>query len=68
MDIVEIAEKFYGTNLAEWQKDHIRTLDKLGKKADIRVVMPRHNGRDQAVYFYLNTKELILNGTTNDCK
>ena len=61
MDIVEIAEKFYGVQLADWQKEHIRTLDKMGKQTDIRIVMPRHNGRDQAVYFYLNTKELILN-------
>ena len=68
MDIVEIAEKFYDVRLADWQKEHIRALDKLGEKTDVRVVMPRHNGRDQAVYFYLNTKELILNGKTNDCK
>ena len=68
MDIVEIAEKFYGIQLADWQKKHIRTLDDLGEKADIRVVMPRHQGRDQAVYFYLNAKELILNGQTNDRK
>lgn len=66
MDIIEIAEKMYDIRLADWQKEHIRALDKLGKNADIRIVMPRHNGRDQAVYFYLNAKELILNGTTND--
>ena len=68
MDIVEIAEKFYGVQLADWQKEHIRTLDKLGNKADIRITMPRHNGRDQALYFYLNAKELILNGAPNDSK
>lgn len=66
MDIVEIAEKMYGVQLEDWQKDHIRTLDKLGKTADIRIVMPSHNGRNQAVYFYLNAKELIPNGQTND--
>jgi hypothetical protein len=68
MDIAEIAEKMYGIKLSDWQKEHIRTLDKFGKKADIRIVMPRHNGRDEAVYFYLNTKELILNGKTNNSK
>lgn len=68
MDIVEIAENFYDVKLTDWQKEHIRLLDKLGEKTDIRVVMPRHQGRDQAVYFYLNAKELILNGTTNDDK
>lgn len=68
MDIVEIAERFYGAELTDWQKEHIRTLDKLGEKADIKIVMPRHNGRSDAVYFYLNTKELIINGATNDCK
>ena len=66
MDIVEIAEKFYDAQLTDWQKEHIRTLDKLGEKADIKIVMPRHAGRSDAVYFYLNAKELILNGTTND--
>ena len=68
MDIVEFAEKMYDVKLADWQKEHIRTLDRLGTKADIRIVMPRHNGRDEAVYFYLNTRELILNGTQNDRK
>lgn len=68
MDIVEIAEKFYDVKLADWQKEHIRTLDKLDLKSDIRIVMPRHNGRDEAVYFYLNAKELILNGQKNDSK
>lgn len=68
MDIVEYAEKFYSVQLTDWQKEHIRMLDKLGEKTDIRVVMSRHQGRDQAVYFYLNAKELILNGQTNDRK
>ena len=68
MDIVDYAEKFYGVQLSDWQKEHIRTLNELGEKTSIRIVMPRHNGRDQAVYFYLNAKELILNGQTNDRK
>lgn len=68
MDIVEIAEAFYGVQLTNWQKDHIRTLDELGERANIRVVVPSCNGENQDVYFYLNTKELVLNGTTNDYK
>ena len=47
MDIVEFAEKFYDVKLTDWQKQHIRTLYELGKKADVRISMPRHNGRDQ---------------------
>ena len=67
MDIVEFAEKFMNVELREWQKIHLRTLDKLGKDADIRIVMPRHVGRHQ-VYIYMdNLKELIPNGTPNDC-
>lgn len=68
MDIVEIAEKFMDIRLADWQKEHIRVLDKLGEKANIRVLVPNQSNRDQAVYFYLNTKELILNGKTTHCK
>lgn len=59
MDIVEFAEKFMNIELTEWQKIHLRNLDKLGKDASIRVVMPRHMGRHQA-YIYMNqAKELI---------
>lgn len=68
MDIVEFAEKMYKIKLSDWQKEHIRILDRVGKNTAIRVLMPRHNGRDEAVYFYLNTKELILNGKENDSK
>lgn len=53
MDIVEFAEKFMGVELMEWQKIHLRTLDRLGKDADVRIVMPRHVGRRQ-VYIYMN--------------
>ena len=68
MDIVDFAEKFWDVKLADWQKEHIRTLDKLGKNARIHLTMPRHLGREQAVYIYLNTKELVLDGKTNDCE
>ena len=68
MDIVDLAEKFWNIKLENWQKDHIRILDRLGKDAKINLVMPRHMGRDQAVYIYLNAKELVLNGKTNDCE
>ena len=66
MDIVEFAEKFMNAELQEWQKIHLRNLDRLGKDADIRIVMPRHVGRRQ-VYIYMNPEELIPNGTPNDC-
>lgn len=59
MDIVDFAEKFMNIELMEWQKIQLRTLDRLGKDANIRIVMPRHAGRRQA-YIYMNqTKELI---------
>lgn len=68
MDIVEFAESFMNVRLQEWQKNTIRTLDKMGKDAKICVAMPRHMGRDQAVYIYMKQKELILNDASNDCK
>ena len=59
MDIVDFAEKFMNIELMEWQKIQLRTLDRLGKDANIRIVMPRHAGRRQA-YIYMNqSKELI---------
>ena len=66
MDIVEFAEKFMNVELQEWQKTHLRNLDRLGKDADIRIVMPRHVGRRQG-HIYMNPEELIPNGTPNDC-
>ena len=68
MDIVEFAEKFMKVELQEWQKRVIRTLDEMGKDAKICIAMPRHQGRDQAVYIYTKSKELIPNGQTNDRK
>ena len=68
MDITDLAEKFLDIKLADWQKEHIRTLDRLGKNAEIRICMPKDHGRSEAVYIYLNAKELILNGQTHDSK
>lgn len=68
MDIAKFAEKFMNVELAEWQKDHIRVLYEKYQDGDIRIVMPKNAGRHQ-VYVYMNqTKELILNGPTNDRK
>lgn len=67
MDIVEFAEKFLNVELQEWQKNHLRLLDKTCRDANIRVVIPKSAGRHQA-YIYMDLiKELIPNGTTNDC-
>lgn len=64
MDIVEFAERFCGVELRDWQKEHIRVLEKLPRGAKI-VMAPK--GR---VYIYVDqpTKELIPNGKTNDRK
>lgn len=60
MDMIEFAEKFMNVELKEWQKSHIRVLEKLPHGAKI-VMTPR--GR---VYFYLDqpVKELTQNGET----
>lgn len=64
MDIVDFAEKFMNVELKEWQREHIRALEKLPRGA--KIVMGRH-GR---VYIYVDqpTKELIPNGKTDDRK
>ena len=67
MDIVDFAEKFMNLELKEWQKRHIRLLDRMRKDGRIYIVMPKNAGRSQ-VYIYMNQKELIPNGATNDCK
>ena len=65
MDIVEYAEQVCGAKLYDWQKEHLRTLDKMHNSGDIRVVMPKGSGRHQ-VYIYMNQlKELISNGRPN---
>ena len=64
MDIVEFAERFMNVELKEWQKTHIRILDKLPRGA--KILMAPH-GR---VYIYVDqpAKELIPSGKTNDCE
>lgn len=59
MDMVEFVEKFMNIKLMEWQKSHIRALEKLPRGAKI-VMAPR--GR---VYFYLDqpVKELTKDVT-----
>ena len=68
MDIVEFAEKFMNVQLPEWQKKHLRLLDKSGKDAKVYICMPKNAGRHQALIHINNTKELLSNGTPNDCK
>ena len=65
MDIVEYTEKVLDVELKDWQKEHLRTLDKMRNKGDIRIVMPKHAGRSQQMYIYMKAKELIFNGTPN---
>ena len=61
MDIAEYAEKIMNVELPEWQKEHLRTLDKLRSDGNIHVVM---RSRKQ-VYIYLDQqvqKELAYHG------
>lgn len=58
MDIVEFAERFMGIELQEWQKEHIRVLEKIHRGAKI-VMAP--NGR---VYFYVDQ---IVKENAHDC-
>lgn len=67
MDVVDFAEKFCGVELKEWQKQHIRLLDRMRKDGRINIVMPKNADRSQ-VYIYMNQKELMPHGTTNDSK
>lgn len=64
MDIVEFTERFMNIELLEWQKRHLRALDKLRVNGNIRIVAGKH-GR---MYVYMNPKELISNGKTDDCE
>lgn len=68
MDIVELAEKFCDARLPEWQKNYIRTLYEMGTDAKIYICMPKNSGRNQAYIHINNFKELLSNGTQNDCK
>lgn len=66
MDVVEFAEKFLGTELKDWQKDHLRRLDSMRLRGPIRVIM-RYPGE---FYIYLDQdskRELIHNGTPFNC-
>lgn len=68
MDIVEFAEQFYNAELPEWQKEYIRTLNKMRTDAKIYICMPKDSGRHQALIHINNIKELLSNGTQNDSK
>lgn len=67
MDIVEFAEKFMDVELRDWQKRQLRLLDEMRKDARICVIYHPFCGRHQAYIYMKNAKELISNGTTNDC-
>lgn len=61
MDIAEYAEKIMNVELPDWQKEHLRTLDKLRSEGNVHVIM---RSRKQ-VYIYLDQmtrKGLIQNG------
>lgn len=64
MDIVDFLERFADVELLEWQKRYIRSLDKMRINGSLRFI----TGRRGQMYVYMNPKELILNGPTNDCK
>lgn len=68
MDIVEFAEKTYGVELYEWQKEYLRTLDRIyreRKDEKIVLVMPKGVGR---MFTYFKTKELLSDDQTNVVK
>lgn len=62
MDIVEFVERFFDVELFEWQKEYLRSLDKMRTNGGIRFV----SGRKGQMFVYMNQKELIPNGKTND--
>lgn len=68
MDVVEFAEKFMNVQLPEWQKKYLRLLYDSGRDAKIHICMPKNAGRHQALIHINDTKELLSDGTTNDCK
>lgn len=68
MDIVEFAESFMNVELKDWQKEHIRVLYDMRRDSNIRIVMPRHADEHQVYIYMYKNKELIPNGTANDCK
>ena len=68
MDIVEFAETRYGCRLPEWQQNYIRMLYKMGKDAKIYICMHPHAAQTQAFIHINNIKELLANGTQDDCE
>ena len=48
MDIVEYTEKVLDIKLNDWQKDNLRTLNKLRDDEGLYVIMRKRNG----VYIY----------------
>ncbi len=68
VDIVEFIERLTDIKLQEWQKETIRLLDETDRDARLHICMPRHLGHDRQMYIYMNAKELLSNGTQNDCK
>ena len=65
MDIVEFAESAYGAKLYEWQKEYLRTLDRLYRECEDRkrdrcvVVMHQGVGR---MFTYFKLKEMLSDG------
>lgn len=66
MDIVEFAERFFDTEIPEWQKNHIRTLYEVSKENDIYIVKGRYGFRTYVTPKTL--KELTQNGKTLDSR
>ena len=66
MDIVEFAERFFDTEIPEWQKSHIRTLYEMSKDNDIYIVKGRYGFRTYVTPKTL--KELTRNGKTLDSR
>ena len=48
MDIVEYTEKVLDVKLTDWQKEHLRALERIRNDEGLYVVMRRHNG----IYIY----------------
>ena len=64
MDVVDFVENICGIKLLNWQKTHLRFLYDLSSRGDVKIVM----GKNGQVFTYLKPKELVLDGTPNNCK
>jgi hypothetical protein len=68
MDIVEFAEKTYGAELYEWQKNYLRTLDQLYRECEDgkceKCVLVMHKGVGR-MFTYFKMKELLSDGAKN---